>query len=237
MGETDTIVITGDEAQKAFNQLQNSTSLQLTRDQETGKISATGEAITKGDKQLLNAINDSKIAANIEAIKEDFVMYEGNKYYFIGGAFMGNKIMEHSFPMYQDYAIEGGEQFGIEWETINTVKTFQVVNPNHMDIIDTYFNVPGKSMLHESTETYEGGIISLEKGVSASPAINGNKNLIYNLSHSKATGQPGGDESIYTQYIDAQNNETDKYNATHQRFFIKSGTNPNQPTIYLRPMR
>src|SRR4029078_1720316 len=57
MGPTD-VIINGSEADKAFKQLQKSTSLKLTRDNATGKVTATGEAKTDDDKKLKNAIDD-----------------------------------------------------------------------------------------------------------------------------------------------------------------------------------
>lgn len=47
MGPND-VIITGDKKDEAFKQLQKSTSLTLTLDEKTGKVSATGEAKNKG---------------------------------------------------------------------------------------------------------------------------------------------------------------------------------------------
>jgi RHS repeat-associated protein len=60
MGIND-VVINGDLATKAVAQLNSSSSLKITRDAGTGKLSATGVATTKSDKMLLKEINSDKI--------------------------------------------------------------------------------------------------------------------------------------------------------------------------------
>src|SRR5690606_18696704 len=63
----DDVIIKGKLADKAVDQLNASTSLEITRDQKTGKLSATGEAKTESDQLLLEAINDEKITVKIRA--------------------------------------------------------------------------------------------------------------------------------------------------------------------------
>ncbi len=57
-GMLEELYITGNESEAATKELQKSTSLTLSKDNNTGKISATGEAKTSGDKKLLQEIND-----------------------------------------------------------------------------------------------------------------------------------------------------------------------------------
>ena len=52
------VFITGEEADEATKQLQNSTFLKITWVTKTGELCATGKAKSKSDKQLLAAITD-----------------------------------------------------------------------------------------------------------------------------------------------------------------------------------
>ena len=86
-----TVNINGDEAEKATEQLNASTSLEITRDSETGKLSATGKAKTKKDKALLKAINDENITVNLNATSSNTT---ANGKDLILGAFGGNTVNE-----------------------------------------------------------------------------------------------------------------------------------------------
>lgn len=59
----------------------------------------------------------------------------------------------------------------------------------------------GKGMLHETLESYEGGLISLKKGTSSPPA--GQKGSVYDKAHRRAPSQGG---RITGQYWDAAGN-------------------------------
>jgi len=62
-----TVEINGDKAKEATAQIQKSTSLTITRDEKTGQLSATGDAKTDSDKQLLSAINDKDKVVKLNA--------------------------------------------------------------------------------------------------------------------------------------------------------------------------
>jgi RHS repeat-associated protein len=79
-GESD-VYLVGEEAQAAFKQLQSSTSLTLSRDGKTGKVTATGETKTDADKTLLAATRDANVNVVVEAVASnpDIGVFEGNE--------------------------------------------------------------------------------------------------------------------------------------------------------------
>jgi hypothetical protein len=130
-GTVPEVYITGENAEEATSQLDASTSLDLTRDSETGKVSATGEATTEADKTLLEAINSESIDVNINATSSN---YSENGNFFVGGAFGGSEVNEDG-----------------------TVESTQTVNTDHTKAIDNMNeNPPGSSVLHEVLESYIG---------------------------------------------------------------------------------
>jgi RHS repeat-associated protein len=89
MAPTD-VVITGDKQKEAFKALQASTSLTLTLDEKTGKVSATGEAKTKSDKELQAAINDKDKTVNLNATSANEVTIDGEVYNLPVGGYGGS---------------------------------------------------------------------------------------------------------------------------------------------------
>jgi len=187
-GMSPELFINGESAETAKNQLQQSTNLTLTRDNETGKISATGEAKSQNDKKLLEVINSTDVAVNVTANPTNEI--STGIYSKVGGAFMGNEISSATMTL-----VAGTKPYNpIEME-ITTVKTQQVVNPTVLDQIDTYYNEPGASILHEVTESFEGGKISKRAGVSSPNS--GEVGTVYKKAHDAATPQP----PVYGRYV------------------------------------
>jgi RHS repeat-associated protein len=85
-----TVEINGDKAKEATAALQKSTSLAITRDEKTGQLSATGEAKTKSDKQLLNAINDKDKVVKLDATSSNEVTVNGQVYNLPIGGYGGS---------------------------------------------------------------------------------------------------------------------------------------------------
>lgn len=126
-----TVEINGDKATEATSQLQKSTSLTITRDEKTGKLSATGEAKTEADKKLKAAIDDTKVTVKVNATSSN---YTENGKWFVGGAFGGSTKNEDG-----------------------TVTANQTVNPDHTQKIDEFYKAPeGVSVMHEVLEAYIG---------------------------------------------------------------------------------
>jgi len=174
MGPED-VILNGSERQKAFKELQASVQgkLDLTMDDKTGKVSSTevaGVKQTADSKQLENAIGDHSITVNVNATDDTKNI--------VGGGFGGNTVT----------VSPSGEK--------NTVSTQQEVNPTVLGKIDDYFGKPGSGILHEVTESYQGGLISQASGVS-SPA-GGQPGSVRDQAHAAATLPTGKVASLVT---------------------------------------
>lgn len=178
-GMLEEVYINGEKPDEATAQLQKSTSLKLTRDNKTGKLSATGEAKTRNDKQLLAAINDKSIKVEVNTTS-GITTSEGGL--LVGGAFMGNTVTS-----------DGNK---------NSVVAKQEVNPDVLGRMSEQNNSPGQDILHEVTEAYEGGKISQESGISAPNSSVDDR--VYKLAHNRAVPQSGG---VYGQYYDSNGNQ------------------------------
>ena len=197
-GESATVFITADESkggdestnEDAFNQLQSSTNLKLSRDKKTGQVTATGTAQNEDDKQLLAAINNPTVQVNI---KTDRALHIGS--------FEGNTLT----PSPENIETDNKPFTNIQIPNASnsTVSTTQSVNPIGTATLDEINNTPGKSILHETTESYIGGLIAMQLGISIGAAwhqynSNGVEIAhspylgIYNQAHNQATPQPGG---------------------------------------------
>ncbi len=165
-----TVNINGDNADKATEELNKSTSLNVTRDAETGKLSATGEAKTESDKMLLAAINDENITVNVDAQSDNF---NSDGSLRIGGSFMGNTV-----------------------NSDGTVTANQEINPDVLGKMSDANSKPGADVLHEVTEAYQGAKISKDAGVSSPKA--GVAGSVYSSAHSSATPQSGTVTEILT---------------------------------------
>jgi RHS repeat-associated protein len=136
-GNLDDLYINGELADKAFQQLQASTSLTLSRDQGTGKVTAektTKGRLNKADRALLRATKDSKRIVNVDATDKNTVGPNGDEF-FIGGAFDGNQIKD------------------------GKVIASQTVNPNHTEIEGEFLGQePGTTVKHEIIEAYRGAV-------------------------------------------------------------------------------
>jgi len=127
MGAND-VFLTGEKAKEAFAQLQQSTSLKLTRDEKTGKVTATGKAKTAADKKLLQATTDNNTVVNVDATASNTVKGQP----FVIGAFLGNSKTDDG-----------------------KVVANQVVNPDHAAKIEgTTGQQEGTNLLHEVLEAY-----------------------------------------------------------------------------------
>ena len=131
------VYFNGQGANKATKQLDNSTSLTLTRNEKTGKLGATGKAETNADKKLLEAINNPNVIVNVDATYSN---YNKNGSWYVGGTFDGNT------------SFAGGENDG-------KVLVSQTVNPDMTQEIDQFYGATeGVSVMHEVIEGYIGGV-------------------------------------------------------------------------------
>ena len=170
-GREMTLVITG-EAEAAKNNLQQSTTMKLDRDEKTGVVTTKDSPKTKNDERLFEVLRDPDHTAILDASSSNEVIHEGQIYGSYGGAFMGS-----------DFTEENGVTKGT---------ATNAVNPSKLRMIDLVFGRGhrGQSMLHEATEGYEAAKISASEKVKAGPAIQGITNPVYNRAHNAAVWQP-----------------------------------------------
>jgi RHS repeat-associated protein len=132
-GNSDDVFINGPEAEEAFRQLQASTSLNLTRDQESGRITATNTTIgplTEAEQTLLEATRSDEVYVDVIATDKN---QTADGAFFAGGTFDGSEEM-------------GG---------LTIAK--QTINPNHLIIAEDFFGEErGTGALHEVIEAYKG---------------------------------------------------------------------------------
>jgi len=180
MGVND-VIIRGDKAKEAFEQLQQSTSLKLKMD-DNGKVTATGKVQTDADKALQTAVNDKENIVVVDATSSNYTK-DGN--WFVGGAFGGSDLMF------------GGKNDG------KAVAT-QTVNPDQTKKIDEFYGAPkGTSIMHEILEGYIGAKDSPGSGAptfdNTTPEF---KN--YKSAHDKTqTTDPRHPEPVISQDCDA----------------------------------
>lgn len=203
-GMLEEVYITGSEADAATKQLNASSSLNISRDAKTGKVSATGTAATKNDEKLLEAINSKVVTVNITADNSKTLSDgKGGKNLMVGGAFGGNTVSTKTETSTIDMGFEdavGNITFDIT-TTTTTASTKQNVNPKVLGAMDKANGNSGQGMLHETIESYNGGVISLQKGKS-SPAA-GQSGSVYNKAHNRAPSQGG---TVTGKYWDASGN-------------------------------
>ena len=200
------VIINGSKADDATKQLASSTSLNITRDAKTGKLSATGEAKTKNDQKLLKAINSTDVRVNITADGSKTIAGPKGPLLMVGGAFNGNTVGTETTTRTELAPGDGlcGESEPEEISittTVTIVTTDQRVNPDVLGAMDAANGNSGRGMLHETLESFEGGLMSLKKGVSSPPA--GQLGSVYDKAHRKAPPQGA---TITGKYWDAKGN-------------------------------
>lgn len=176
-GREMTLVITGPEAEAATNNLQESTTMKLDRDEKTGVVTTKDSPKTYNDERLFEVLRDPDHTAILDASSSNEVSHEGQLYGSYGGSFMGS-----------DFTEENGVTKGT---------ATNAVNPSKLRMIDLVFGRGhrGQSMLHEATEGYEAAKISASEKVKAGPAKGDNS--IYNRAHNAAVWQPEFEAKIF----------------------------------------
>jgi RHS repeat-associated protein len=190
-GNLEDVYLTGKDAQEAFRQLQQSTSLGLTM-AKSGKVSASGTAETDDDKQLLAAITDKRVIANIDCDNNNINEFRrnGKKYKAgTGGAFVSNSIetKTETITINQGFEEPNGEIVDEYSKKVTTVFADQAVAPGMFDFYTNNLKKgnPGDFIMHEVTEAYEGGIIAYTTGIPLGPGV-----TLRSPQHVNATHQP-----------------------------------------------
>ena len=132
-----------------------------------------GKSLSPEGEQILHAIRDKRINVNINATSSNTT--EGDKPFF-GGAFLGNTL-----------SLVKNNKDGVAKYRVNTK---QDVNPSDLKALSDYYGMPGQDMLHEVTESYEGGLLALERKESINNSLADISS--FQIVHQRAIPQSGG---------------------------------------------
>ena len=88
----DNVIITGSDAEKATEELNKSSSLSITRNSNTGMLSATGKPSNNADAMLLKAINSSTNHVTLNATDDVVTKVDGDGTFILGGAYHGSEV-------------------------------------------------------------------------------------------------------------------------------------------------
>jgi len=148
MLENDDLYINGDGSDQTLSQMQSGTNLTLTRDQTTGKVTATGSATTAADKEILAMTTDKSITVNINSTLGNTSADGTGSYLTGGGSFDGSVV-----------------------NADGTVTVNQTVNTDFASRIDTFEGTPqGVGVVHEGIEAYQEGKRALATQTPSGPA-------------------------------------------------------------------
>lgn len=134
--EVDDVIISGPQADKAVQELNKSSSLKITRNQQTGQISASGKPSNKADKKLLEAINDKKITVELRTTDKQLIdSKDGTKDVpLIPAAYEGSTVNEDQ-----------------------KVNALQIINvDNAVKISELLGETPAATITHEINESFFG---------------------------------------------------------------------------------
>jgi len=181
------VVLSGNEKQKALEELQKSVKGNLTLSMDSkGKVTYTQNtnAVSADVQQLKNAIDDHSVTVSVLATHDPKVANTTNS----DGAFMGNSFTGNMVvPL-------GGNAPAASPAPIQEVVAIQLINPQSLSVLDTDAGLPGANTLHEVTEAYQGAKLAQTTGVStgqATAADEANPNSVYMRAHTAATPQVG----------------------------------------------
>ena len=133
------VIITGSQAEKATQELNKSSSLEITRNSETGLLSATGQVKSESDRILLAAIGDSQVTVRLETTDAQiFDSKDGTK----------------NIPL-----LPGGFEGSISNSDATKVTATQLLNVKNAEIISGVIGEEtGETIRHEINEAYYGAI-------------------------------------------------------------------------------
>ena len=159
------IRITGDQQNTTLKVLEDLYGGKLNFD-DNGYITIIEQTDSKNrnSKLISEIINNENIIVDLWTTNGKFTQ---NGALFCGGAFMGSET-EYS---------EGQKQ----------VHTYQTVNLNVLQKVDEHGGYWGRSLMHEISESYYGGIYAYDNNLDKiEPAYRISKNKVYKYAHKKA---------------------------------------------------
>ncbi len=149
--------------------------------------------LSKMARRLYRAVKSESVKVNIVTTKSKV---DENGIVFVGGAFKGN-------------AIDRSE---------NVVHTKQLLNVDVLDCLSDANGKPGFDVIHEITESFIGGKISLKMEVDSPQA--GEDGSVYSRAHKMATPQSG---KVRVYYYDLNNNEVSEIKNIKRAVFRSNG--------------
>jgi RHS repeat-associated protein len=202
--------ITGDQKDKAFQQLQSSVKSELSLKMDgKGNVTYTKNdpdaKLSKDAKQLTNAIDDHSVKVQVKASSAKTT---DDGLVVVGGAFQS--AMNINRP---------GAKF---------TQTKQQVNTDQTAKIDDYFEKPGGTMLHEVTESYQAGKLVQQRGESSGDSLT-DPNSVFGAAHNAATPPPG---NLIGRFYDKNGNEVSPNSSSAVRANF-SGKSPTKPETVL----
>ncbi|MFZ6012040.1 MAG: hypothetical protein ACOYXT_16990 [Bacteroidota bacterium] len=187
----DDVILTGNQAKQAFAQLQAAVNGQLTLSMDDqGKVTYTKNgdgALGEGAQKLANAIDDHSSQVVVNA-SSSTTLPDGEP--VLAGTWLGTTITGQTTS-----------------DGTPVVQGNQQVNPKMLGEIDSYYGTPGKSILHEVTESYEGTKLTQITGQEY-------KNSLEN---------PGEFKTVHINATQPNNSDVKLYD--HNNKFIPSGSN------------
>lgn len=143
------VILRGDQAKEAFEQLKNASSNLNLKMDSNGKVTGTlkkGATVTDAESTLLSAMSNKSVVVDVLAQSSNVI--ESDNTALSGGAFRGSTINSSI-----DASLEGSP---------NTIThANQTVNPTELGEMDTFYNaVKGVGVMHEILEAYSGAINS-----------------------------------------------------------------------------
>jgi hypothetical protein len=189
-GEEYDVFITGEGAEWATKQLSNTyKNLNITRDQY-GRLHTNVDdvsSLTKDEKLIFDAINSNDVVVNMDVGNNSYINTE-----------LGNFILDRT----------SGFLGNILSDDKNMAFTRQIINKQK--VISTYYAKDwGRLIAHELTESYLGGMFSLDNKCLAPPAIweDGqdpiNFNQFYSYAHNNAILQPYSKSELRNMFCES----------------------------------
>lgn len=170
-GNGETVYVVGHEAEETVEKLNESTNIEITRDEASGQLSYTGEAVTEADKVLAEAIDSKEVAVRVDTGKTqvDTDGRAGADSEVVGGAYMGNRAVS-------DAATGERKVIANQFLDLKECKANEAKG----------FDPAGNVVAHEVMEAYISGKDVYDSGGQGYSRVQGVKNGNYDKGHYEA---------------------------------------------------
>lgn len=171
MGPND-VILKVPEKEKAFQQLQAAVKDEITLSMnDKGLVTYAKNnpeaELSSNTQQLTTAIDDHSVLVQLTASTSE-TSRNGNE--VVGGAYHGAENVS-----------KDGKEITVAHQQLNT---------NHSRRIDSYFETPGATVMHEVTEAYHGAKLVQRTGINVDASNSRVKGMAYDIAHKRATRPP-----------------------------------------------